>query len=291
MLKVADPVCPMCKAPYRRWGSHVRYNPACKDAYDDVVGDCEPDSLQQDAQARERQHALADAIAELTYEKHLKPAEVQTAISLARIAIHQHNARAADGLRHLLAPGVTAEQVAASLDTLEQQQPIFSGLETEAKQRSVLRRTYPYVAPRTVVFGTAQQKADSFSVRELLVRHLTHNPAVLKACWDKSEGWKSGAQHGLEAEVFDDFDSGSAIRRHTEFARKATSDEASDLRVALFFYGDEIEVRAASKVQPLPLPPHAPPTHPTTLGRAAPGWAVPLAEPLPLTKFPPVTVT
>jgi hypothetical protein len=238
----SEELCPRCAAPYKRWGSHVRYNPGCKDAFDVACDDGEPDHLQLDAQTWERQGALAEAIAELSYAKHLKPAEVQTAIALAHVAVRHHNARAANGLRHLLAPNVTAEQVATALDALEQQQPLFAGLETEAQQRSVLRRTYPYLQPRTVVFGAPKDKADSFCVSDLLIRHLVHNPALLKQCWDKSEKWKSGELHEVQAEIFDDFDSGSAVRRHSELTRKASRDEVCDLRIALFFYGDEIEV-------------------------------------------------
>lgn len=262
----SDPVCPRCTASYKRWGCHLRYNPLCKDAFDDACDDCEPDHIQLDAQTRERQEALAEAISELSYSKQLKPAEVQSAIALARVAIYQHNARAANGLRHLLAPGVSTEQVAAALDALEQQQPVFAGLETEAQQMSVLRRTYPYLPPRTVVFGAPKEKADSFSVVDLLARHLTHSPRVLKKCWEKSERWKSGELHNVEAEIFDDFDSGAALRRHTELTRKAAPDEVCDLRIGLIFYGDEVEVCAHTsnldpRVRASPCPCRRPAAH------------------------------
>ena len=167
-------VCARCERGYASWGHHCRWNPACAAAGEDAeCGDCLPDELQVDAQTRERQAALADSIAELSYSKNLKAAEVQAALTLARTAIYHHNERAADGLRELLKDGVTSEQVAAALDSLEQQDSIFKGLETEAQQTSVLRRKYPYLKPRTVTYGGAKEKADSFAVDDLLIRHLT----------------------------------------------------------------------------------------------------------------------
>jgi hypothetical protein len=166
-------VCARCERGYTSWGHHCRWNPSCAAAGEDECGECLPDELQVDAQARERQAALADSIAELSYSKNLKAAEVQAAVALARIAIHHHNERAADGLRELLKDGVTSEQVAAALNALEQQDSVFKGLETEAQQTSVLRRKYPYLKPRTVTYGGAKEKADSFAVDDLLIRHLT----------------------------------------------------------------------------------------------------------------------
>uniref|UniRef100_A0A7S4HES7 Uncharacterized protein n=1 Tax=Prymnesium polylepis TaxID=72548 RepID=A0A7S4HES7_9EUKA len=93
-------VCARCERGYTSWGHHCRWNPSCA-----AAGECLPDELQVDAQARERQAALADSIAELSYSKNLKAAEVQAAVALARIAIHHHNERAADGLRELLKDG------------------------------------------------------------------------------------------------------------------------------------------------------------------------------------------
>lgn len=75
---------------------------------------------------------------------------------------------------------------------------------------------------------------------------MAQNPAFLKTSWDKSEEWKSGEKHNQPAEVLGNFDDGSAARSHAELMRAATPEEEADLRIGLFFYGDEIEVSAAS---------------------------------------------
>ena len=167
-------VCAGCARAYTSWGHHCRWHPECA-AVDEGTecGDCLPDEIQLDAACRERQAALAESIADLSYSKNLKAKDVQAAVTLARTAVRLHNERAADGLQKLLRPGVTSEQVAAALNALEQQDSIFKGLETEAQQMSVLRRKYPYLVPRTVTFDSAKEKADSFAVDDLLIRHLT----------------------------------------------------------------------------------------------------------------------
>ena len=166
-------VCASCARAYSSWACHCRWHPECAAAAEGTEGaDCLLDPLQQQAARSERQAAIAESIADLTYSKNLKASDVQAAVALARTALHYHNERAAEGLNGLLKPGVTAEEVAAALNLLEQQDSVFKGLETEAQQTSVLRRLYPYVVPRTVTYG-AKEKADSFAVDDLLIRHLT----------------------------------------------------------------------------------------------------------------------
>lgn len=84
------------------------------------------------------------------------------------------------------------------------------------------------------------------AARAALAPPLAQNPAFLKTSWDKSEEWKSGEKHNQPAEVLGNFDDGSAARSHAELMRAATPEEEADLRIGLFFYGDEIEVSAAS---------------------------------------------
>ena len=76
---------------------------------------------------------------------------------------------------------------------------------------------------------------------------MAQNPAFLTAAWAKSEEWKTGDKHNKPPDVISNFDDGSAARSHAELMRAATPEETSDLRVGLFFYGDEIEVRRSEK--------------------------------------------
>lgn len=237
--------CPCCREPIKSWGQHVRRHPECAEAMQqDAEVDYSQDSLQLDAERRERQAILADAIAELTYIRNLNTPDVECAIAMARTAIHQHSVRAAQGLAHLLRPGVTADQVLDVLIDLERQSSVFEGLETEAQRDSILRQSHPFIAPRIVVCGPAKQKVVSCPVKDLLTRQLKYNPGLCRAVWLASEEYKKGCLHRRPADRFETLADGSALRDHAELLRTARPDEVLDLRVPLIFYGDEIEVRS-----------------------------------------------
>jgi len=99
----------------------------------------------------------------------------------------------------------------------------------------------PYLEPRVVTLGDDQDVA-SFNIVDLIERRLQKDPTFRRTVIAASELWKKGDLYRKSSDKFSDITDGAVARFHPHLMRPATPEESEDLRIALLFNCDDIEV-------------------------------------------------
>ena len=241
-----DCFCLECGESYKYLHRHLRHRPACipralVEASDTDSDDDEPTLAVAEEQttlaASARQDQVSWDLGTLRYELGLNDAQVAKVKGCVSGWLDDVSAEAAHNLQPLLRGNVSADQVHRAL-----QANVFDGLETEARERTFVRETIPYLEPRRVDLGGGDEVV-SFRVSDLLQRQMQHNAAFRKQVLATSEWWKRGEAWG---KVPDDgicgWEDGVAARFHPHVLRPATLEEAHDVRIELIKQVDDVEV-------------------------------------------------
>jgi hypothetical protein len=125
---------------------------------------------------------------------------------------------------------------------------IFAGLETATKELHHMRCDIPALTTRTTKLPGGD--VVSHDLGEMITRQLQHDADYRRECEAKSDEWKTGAKHHKLPTKIEDFDDGLNARWHPHLMRKATDDEANDLRIAIDVQVDDVEVRACAPLSP-----------------------------------------
>ena len=178
-------------------------------------------------------------------------------------ASHWFNLKDEAGVAALSAANMLRDGVSEANALATLQSNPFDGIQTTKLEDAAQRQRHWTLEPRVVdLSGRDCRDADhlvvSFSVLALLEQRLKQDKEFRLAVLAKSDKWKQGnewrqAPHG----TLTDFDDATRARFHPHLMRPATPEEADDVRIALEFNADDIEVCARTRrapTQPYPAP-------------------------------------
>ena len=172
----------------------------------------------------------------LRFARGLDGADITVLKRAVRGWVREYIGDAAARLRPLLQPGTTEQTVVGVLT-----RDIFAGIETEKKELAFVKGEVPYLEPRVVTLGENEVVA-SFCIIDLLERRLQSDATFRRSVIAASELWKKGDRHCKTSVELNDIMDGTVARFHPHLQRLATADECDDVRVALLFNCDDIEV-------------------------------------------------
>ena len=115
-------------------------------------------------------------------------------------------------------------------------------------QTPALRKTYncktlgvPYLTP-TLYMKTPNSKVQAvkISLKEMLCRLMQHDRQFRTLVIAKSDEWKLGLLHNVEAEDLRDISDGDKCRFHPHLMRKADDSEDNVVRLGIHDYNDDL---------------------------------------------------
>lgn len=243
------PRCPCCSMVKTSLVHHYARSTQCREAAQKAWGDdtkenqnpssCNVNSCVNSLYHNILKEMVSDDLAELRYGSYVPDSEIERMLRLVRHWL----GFAGQELKQLITPFAKAGGGATNCieRIVDNCLDIFSGLETPALRRSYLERTKPYIKPVIRPIKGVGHVVD-LPLVSTLTRLLQHSDSARKACIERSEEWKKGDKWRKEADLISDVDCGNNVRFHPELMRPALPHEANDLRIALGFYGDGIEV-------------------------------------------------
>ena len=235
-------ICHVCNCPFNDRNMHYRHHPSCREVSYDSDSDMdedlppEPRALSTFIDGQIRSKVAAD-LQDLRFEHGLDESAVafvkRTAKSWTMLAAKA----ATEMLTPLLREDVPSSAVAEALSSID----LFNELQTAKQEMRVARHEGPQIEPRKFILD--DETIASFDLGALIARKLQSDPEALAQCEAKSDEWKRGENHEVMPEgELGNFDDACAARFHPHLMRKATGDEADDLRIALDFNADDVEV-------------------------------------------------
>lgn len=180
---------------------------------------------------------VSDDIAHLRYERYKSEAEIEECLRQFRRWI----TFASQELELVLVGKVKPEWEEVFPSIIQNILNIFKGLETPASRLAFLKKSKPFIEPIVRDFGEGGHCVD-LPVAQTLTRFLQHNKVGREHCIASSDRWKTGCDWKREAPIIADVMDGNNSRFHPELMRPAAACEAHDLRIAIGFYDDGIEV-------------------------------------------------
>lgn len=118
----------------------------------------------------------------------------------------------------------------------------FKGVETEKKEKALMRSMMPTLETRVAELGEGHRVV-TVNALDAVVRLLQEHKEVRDEMIAKSERWKMGDCWKMTEppEKIDEMDCGSVMRLHPHLMRPAGPGEERDLRVGAILYADEVE--------------------------------------------------
>ena len=243
------PDCDCCGQTYKSWGHHIRWNPQCEEINDEddddtdmpmLVSNSDSEDEEVEENFRELKRSIGETAMQETVAEDLLTMRFKYGFEEAEV---NHLKRYVDKWVAL------RDKLHESTGKLT---PLFDGLQTKKQEFARIRTKPGYVEPRRVKAG--EHDIVSFDPAVLLTRMLQNKKAVRREVEQASETFKSGSLHKKSPSVLSTVLDGIAARYHPELMRKATLEEADDLRVPLVFNLDDIEVRRTPCPMPCPVP-------------------------------------
>ena len=149
----------------------------------------------------------------------------------------------------LLAPGADIAEVSRVMQT-----DLFNGIRSDKNEKQARHIEYPPLVPRVTDLSggdgsDSNHVVVSFSPLDMVEQRLQQCPDFRKAFLAESDILKSGdGYRTLPPDILSGYKDGVGARYHPQLMRPATPDEVNDVRGALEFNADDVEVRAPVKV-------------------------------------------
>ena len=251
-------ICGVCGLRFKHISQHVRQHPKC------VTQLVVPPPRIDKEQLQELHYSLAPRLAAdnlqsvtlwdlggLRLERDFDAGDVKAVKEVAGRWQEASNELAAEQLRQagLLRPGVDAAQVARVMRT-----DLFKGIRSDKCEKAARRAEQKQLQPRvTDLSGGDGRDANhivvSISPLDMVEQRLQQCGTFRKAFLAESERLKSGESYRTPPpEMLRGYKDGVAARYHPHLMRPATPDEALDVRGALEFNADDVEVRCPCTV-------------------------------------------
>lgn len=239
--------CDVCGTFYWCYSAHLAQNKLCRPAQ--VVVSEKPAPVCKEAvnngwffervAQEELTQATAWALMKLRCEDGWTPAMVgqlkKTLQPLLKLRDRLSHGRLVE--RGIVGPHISIEETQEALD-----RDLFAGIESEAKELSVLKETVPYVEPRVVKLSSDPKDiVVSRNFGDMLTMRLQNEPKFRRQCLAASKRWKSGELWCEEPEVLKDLEDGVKARFDEDLMRPARPEEQHDLRIGLVFNNDDSE--------------------------------------------------